>query len=217
VSPERQYPRRPGCAEPILVQSRFRNGCPSGLAEFKRVTKVRILLAPPISLECREIAPGFHRNTRIIPVFRDCCRETGLQRTDRPGSRAIFVRVFSGRHTGGQVSRREIGECNAITSLGSGHIGLTLVDVLLPEPFPIANLEDENGALGVACGIIPAFLTLTILPAFEWSIATLFQQLRRQMSSFFEAAQCLKTPCLIGGGLVQCSCATAVGPRRAWR
>jgi len=40
-----------------------------GVVEFKRVTKVRILLAPPRSLDRREIPLALRRNTRISQYF----------------------------------------------------------------------------------------------------------------------------------------------------
>jgi hypothetical protein len=41
------------------------------LTPFRPVPRVRILPAPPRSLNCREISLALRRNARIMPIFRD--------------------------------------------------------------------------------------------------------------------------------------------------
>jgi len=60
-----------------------------------------------------------------MPVFRDIPRRTGLQRTECSASNAVLSRLFSGRHMSSPVSRRALGECNAIRSWGFGRRELT--------------------------------------------------------------------------------------------
>jgi hypothetical protein len=93
------------------------------------VPRVRIPPSPPASLNCREIPPPFPRNARNMPRISrlfahkpDCRERTARQRR---GSRA---RLFSGGHTGSPVSKKALGECNAIRSRKPGQSELTFVD-----------------------------------------------------------------------------------------
>jgi hypothetical protein len=52
----------------------------AGTCEFKKVTKVRIALAPPYSLKCREIRLDCSGNCRKWAQFRNSRSETGLEK-----------------------------------------------------------------------------------------------------------------------------------------
>ena len=89
--------------------------------------------SPPRSLDCREIPPFYLRNTRTMPAFRDYSPETGLQRTDCALRRPPLSGLFSGGHMRSPVSRRALGECNAITSGRFSHGELTFASTLETE------------------------------------------------------------------------------------
>jgi hypothetical protein len=55
---------------------------------------------------------------------------TGLRRKDRSAAIAAFSWLFSGGRKRSPVSRRALGECNAITSLRLGHDELTFASTL---------------------------------------------------------------------------------------
>ena len=88
----------------------------SALTGFRPVPRVRILPAPPRSLDCREIPLALRRNTRIMPVFRDYSQANRTGENGLLGIECGSVLVFSGGHMRSPVSTRALGECNAITS-----------------------------------------------------------------------------------------------------
>ena len=83
-----------------------------------KVPKVRILLSPPRSLNCRESRLSYPRNTRYMPVFRDYSLtnrtpENGLLRIDRPNCPGFSLKGTSAvRFQGGQANamRSEAGD-----------------------------------------------------------------------------------------------------------
>src|SRR5208282_4260832 len=64
----------------------------TGLPE--RVSGVRIPPSPPRSLNCRESWLFYLASTRIMLVFRDYSKQTGLRRTDCSAPNAVSVLAF---------------------------------------------------------------------------------------------------------------------------
>ena len=100
---------------------------------LKTVPGVRIPLPPPRSLDCREIAPHptpkYAKLARILRFFLD--KPDWRERTDRDRM-ASTCRLFSGGPKRSPVSRKTLGECNAITSSECGRGGLTCASILQP-------------------------------------------------------------------------------------
>jgi hypothetical protein len=66
-----------------------------------------------------------------MPIFSDICSTTWTGENGLLGSEGDHrPRLFSGRHMRSPVARRALGECNAITSRGFGHSGLTFICTL---------------------------------------------------------------------------------------
>ncbi len=84
------------CAPLILwlTSSFAANYANVGTYEFKKVTKVRIALAPPRSLDCRENSLARRRNTRIMPVFRDYWQTNRTAENGLLGSKGATVLAF---------------------------------------------------------------------------------------------------------------------------
>jgi hypothetical protein len=106
----------------------------SALTGFRPVPRVRILPAPPRSLDCREFLPLFTakcaKHARISRFFFDKpdCRE----RTAYQWTRSLCW-LFSGGHMDSPVSRRTPGGYNAIKSLRFWHCELTSTSALETE------------------------------------------------------------------------------------
>ena len=89
------------------------------------VTWVRIPLSPPCSQECRETRLQFLQNHSNYPEFRDLAHKPDWEKVSHFPPQASFAALFSEGPLGSPVSRRAIGECNAITTRGFGDSGLT--------------------------------------------------------------------------------------------
>src|SRR5271167_1983276 len=81
---------KPACGEVAewLMAPVLKTGIP------ERVSGVRIPPSPPRSLDYREIPLASRENTRIMPVFCDYSKQTGLQRRDSSAPNAISVLAF---------------------------------------------------------------------------------------------------------------------------
>jgi len=87
-----------------------------GVVEFKRVTKVRILLAPPCSLNCRGFPFDLRRNTRTMPVFRDYSQTNRTAENGLLSSEGGHLLAFLQRAHAQSGFDKGSGECNAIAS-----------------------------------------------------------------------------------------------------
>jgi hypothetical protein len=96
----------------------------SGVPET--VSRVRIPLAPPRSLRCREIRPDYSGNCRKWARFRNSCPQSGPEKVSCSLLPASFAAFFSGGQTSSPVSKTPSGECDAITNRWSGEGDLPL-------------------------------------------------------------------------------------------
>jgi hypothetical protein len=93
---------------------------------FEQVPRVRIPLAPPFSLDCRESRLHSSEDRWKSPLFRNFRAQTGPEKMSRWISPASFPAFFSEGHCGSPVSSTPPGECNAITNRWFGESDLTL-------------------------------------------------------------------------------------------
>src|SRR5450759_1722650 len=102
------------------LEQRNDGGCSSRsdrlLLVQKTVPRVRIPLAPPHSLKCREIRLDCSGNCRKWAQFRNSCSQPGPEKVSCSMLQASFAAIFSGGHPSSPVSKTPSGECNAITN-----------------------------------------------------------------------------------------------------
>jgi hypothetical protein len=104
-----------------------------GTYEFKKVTRVRIPISPPRSLNCGEIQRLFIRNTQKMPVFRDYSQANRTAENGLVGSEAAVFPAFLQRAIVQSGFNNRMGECNAIRTWEFGPSKLTFVGALLTE------------------------------------------------------------------------------------